>query len=143
METLLNYCSDDDRLDFLPSEFGVDGLRVEQLIFNIMSRLVKEYNGGYWEFANTIKGDIPVIVWSTDEEVTARNDGLQENIAMSGRVASVAVNIMAYNKLCWHFYDNNNERKASRYCKLYSDLKDWAYNNLEDEEVAAIYRFLD
>ena len=143
MNTLLNFCSDDDRLDFLPSEFGVDGLRVEQLVFNIMNKLVKEYDGGYWEFANTVKGEIPVMLWDVDKQVTARNDGLQEDITMSAKTASLAANIMAYNKLCWFFYDNNNERKASRYCKLYSDLRDWAYSNLGDEEVTAIYRFLD
>ena len=48
--------ADDERMDFLPSQFGRHYLKFENTLFALAGKTLQGYKGGYWEFAITHGG---------------------------------------------------------------------------------------
>lgn len=48
--------ADEDRMNFLPSQFGRHYLKFENTLFALAGKTLQGYKGGHWEFATTHSG---------------------------------------------------------------------------------------
>lgn len=127
---LANLVADEKRIDFLPEFFGADLMLVgENYAYVWLSRLSKDYKGGYWNFyklsnggfymAPAVPGKIEIIGFGNFYE------GM-----VSADAAGIIATLFALGCLLEQF-------PAQRFIDLYHQLREYAYHHPECREILA------
>ena len=123
-----------DRRKFLPKHVGLFMTRFETSIYNWMSRLDNDYNGGYWEFyeldnggfflAPSEKRDYKLCSINNNEEVVS-------NIA-----AGITVTLFALSNIM--HLDNISDNMQENLSNKYYALRDFAADYIEAKEIFSL-----
>lgn len=122
----------DKRLDFLPRYFGRDMMRVENAVYNAMTRLCSAYHGGYWNFYELSNGG--AYLGFTGPAVTLLVEGNGFEGRLSADAAGLVATLFALSSLSFKFQGN------PRYAERYHQLRDYAAHHPES---ALIFRAID
>lgn len=108
----------EDRKNFLVKNFGMAGLRLEQLVYAHADRLCPEYNGGMWEFAYIKKGKqlVPFMYLSEDKPIKMVNS---MNFG-EAKVCGIAMGLV-----CTLFALEPLAHREDKYCKMFHVIRDY------------------
>ena len=125
------------RPDALPKYFGKQFLQFEMYVYTLMSRYCPDYLGGYWDFYSLSNGGFFMSLHE-DKRLRIENPDNFFDGQMSPEAASVAINLLAINRLEWS--DDLTETVAVKLRSLFEKLRDYAFQR---DEASAIARFID
>lgn len=124
------------RLQFLPKHFHLDYLRIEQMVYDLAREQLDGYNGGYWDYAESVSCQAPIMIPPPGPLPGGKwelTNPIGESVKVSPEAAGIILTTVAVNAL-WHTYPENEllERAWMR-------LQDYGHH----PESAAIWRALD
>ena len=125
---------DNNRIKFLPKHVGLFMTRFETSIYNWMSRLDNEYNGGYWEFYELDNGGF-FLAPSEDRDYKLCSINHNEEV-ISNISAGIVVTMFALGSLM--FMDNIHDNMQSPLVDKYYALKDFAADCDEAKEIFSL-----
>lgn len=124
--TLVN---DYERMNFMPTHFGNLFLHVEYAIFDKLSEMSKDYNGGYWNMYRLSNGGIylaPNII-NLKLRLSVATNGYSGEV--SADAAGLITCMFVFNALCWQFPERQD------FNDLYYALRDFAFDHEEACEI--------
>lgn len=107
---------EEDRLDFLPKHFSRLAVSVETAVYNEMSRICEDYDGGYWEFYELSNGGFYMALES-DDPIRVVNSMNYADEEMTTHSACITTCLFIWNALCWKFPEV--ESFTTAYYQLY------------------------
>lgn len=125
---------DNNRIKFLPKHVGLFMTRFETSIYNWMSRLDNEYNGGYWEFYELDNGGF-FLAPSEDRDYKLCSINHNEEV-VSNITAGIVVTLFALNALM--VIENISDSMQSQLVDKYYALKDFAADCDEAKEIFSL-----
>ena len=125
---------DKDRLKFLPKHVGLFMTRFETSVYNWMSRLDNEYNGGYWEFYELDNGGF-FLAPSEDRDYKLCSINHNEEV-VSNISAGITVTLFALNALM--VIENIPDSMQSQLVDKYYALRDFAADYIEAKEIFSL-----
>ena len=120
------------RMDFLPKFCGKYFMQFENMVYDDLRKMCKNYDGGLWEFYTLSNGGFYMAL-EQDEPLELECYSNYYKGSMSAEAGSIAINLFALNGLAWHL----QPEKFSEYFHL---LRDFA---LEHKEAKEIMKFID
>ena len=125
---------DKDRLKFLPKHVGLFMTRFETSVYNWMSRLDNEYNGGYWEFYELDNGGF-FLAPSEDRDYKLCSINHNEEV-VSNIAAGIVVTLFALNSLM--VIENISDSMQEILVNKYYALRDFAADYIEAKEIFSL-----
>jgi hypothetical protein len=124
--------SEGQRLGTLPDVFGgtVNGLIVEQAVFNVAGQIVDGYRGGYWEFVRLRDGGFYMHL-DTEQKYRIRCEGNGYDGEVSGDALGIIVCMFAYSNLSFEATGAFQERLSN----LYYSLRGYMQHHPEVQEI--------
>ena len=111
-----------NRLKFLPKHVGLYMTRFETLVYDWMSRLDNDYNGGYWEFYELDNGGF-FLAPSEERDYKLCSINNNEEV-VSNIAAGITITLFALNSLM--VIDNISDSMQSQLADKHYALRDFA-----------------
>ena len=110
--------SEKDRKNFLVSNFGMAGLRIEQMVYAHADRLCPEYKGGYWEFAYIKKGKklVPFMYLASEKPIMMVNSMNHGKALVDGIAMGLVCTLFALEPLA---------HREDKYCQMFHVIRDY------------------
>ena len=118
----------------------------ESQVFHVASKIIKGYVGGNWSFDK--KNLVFVLSQRNGKSLDVESTGMMSTVNTTYKAASLAVNLIALNNLCWFFYEKTRESEAEYYSDRFHDLRDKVLSDenifsLTQDEISAILTIID
>jgi len=98
--------------------------------------------GDFFDFAETDTGLPVFLIRSDKDQLHVSNADNYYQGTMSPVAASLGINIIMVNRLCWGLFEKD-QQAARQYCDFYHQLKAWAAQNLDDADTSAVIAYVD
>ena len=126
--------------DAFIKRYGAYSLAMEQKHYALMDRYVQGYNGGRFKNLHTPNG-LVVRVLDSDETFVLSNAENYFEAEVSAEAASLAVFVMAVNKLIWAYHSLNDQHAMEFLIDEFEKLTDYIRSDIPYSR--EINRFLD
>lgn len=121
--------SDENRMDFLPENFGSKMLWAENYIYNVLSNLCSQYTGGYWEFYELSNNGF-YMAPTESEKMLLQSWFNQFEGEVSADAAGIIATLYTLNALCM-------KTNSNRFLEDYENLLDFAELHKEASKIFA------
>lgn len=88
---------EDERMDFLPTHFGKDFMKGENLVYAYADRLIEDYKGAYWIFYKLSNGSFFLAPRAETLKISHADNYFEGTL--SGEAAGIVVTLFAMNHL--------------------------------------------
>ena len=126
--------NDEQRLQILPHHFDADYLRVELSLYDKLSQLSEDYQGGYWHMYRLSNGAMYMAPAIVDKKLRVVVDTNFYKGEVSADAAGIITCLFVFNGLCWDHPDRDD------YIELFYSLREFAADHPEAQE---IFRAID
>ncbi len=100
-----------------------------------------DYDGGRWEFVGN--GEIGYGYPTGESTYHCVNPAAFYECDASGEVLGIVVMLYYLNQSLWAYYEKGDHKKARWFHDKFYALRDWAYENLSEEDASKVHWLLD
>ena len=125
--------TEDEREDFIMTKFNnsiINSLMFEQNVYGITNHSCKDYDGGYWEFANLNQNKGFFMHLNKEERFTLQNLNYQQAYSVDGRILGLIMCIMLYSQASFTFFKSKPDL-SKLYSEHYHNLRGAFYSTVD------------
>ena len=124
---------ENERLDVLPTYFGKHMMEFEGLVFDFARALLKEYDGGFWEFVEIPGGMF--MYPDSEKEYTVVSPNYAE-YKLPCEYAGIVVTLCALSHLSFSMYERKED--PDNVSRFFYALRDFAFDGEYAKEICAL-----
>lgn len=116
------------------------GTWLDTPLYNVAESISPDYTGGKWTFVGN--GEIGY-GYPDGETYHCINRAAFYECDASAQVLGIVSMLYFLNYSLWKYYEADDHKKARWYEKRYYALRDWAFENLSEEDASKVHWLLD
>lgn len=126
-----------------PSEFCPKhlGTPLDSGLFIYASAISPDYQGGVWKFESN--GTVGYGYPDSEETFHCENNAACYECEASAKVLGMAATLYFLNRCSWACHEVGKEERGQWYAEQYYALRDWMFENFNDDDAVKVHWLLD